>query len=532
MNRTKNKSTGNRHPLNYRMVCLLFVISFIFLFLFRLNAPTNGDTYLYARSIKTFEGPVIHIGYYFLGFISHFLLKYFGSTPLQTLSLFSVFCGSVSVASMYLFTFMLTANRLQSVLAALILMFSGAFWLFSIHGEVYIPQLAFALLSILFIMKKKGLLSSLAFLIGIAITPTTSLIIFPLVYLICLVKLEKRQVIYFLIPIIMFLIFLISWDFAKVIGIVNWAIYSPKTFFDSFSYKALFVEVLYRIIQTYGKSFNLISFVALFGYFAMYKRGDKKLWWLMMAFLLPFTLYFFNLGLLSSDHLIITFIPISIFGSYGIMLILRDRSKLLNLKYIIIVVTIASNMYFSYKLNIQNEIRDANELRRVIVNLENEFLDNSILISDYNFGMAFCFQTNKKENCSMLTGRFLKYLNEKYDSNYDKSKKGHKFWINLSNYKNSTYWTQVKHLIGESERTVYFVDRSDWPTWIVSILLSEKTLMERKLNISKIKKLKKYLSKTWKEKIKFIKIISSPSQPVYLLQRGFGEPLSMDNDNN
>jgi hypothetical protein len=172
--------------VSYKTICTLFLFSFIFFLLFMIDTPANGDTYSYARSISTFEGPIIHIGYYTIGYIFHSLLKQFGSTPLLTLGYMSCFFGSISVICMYLFTFMLTENRLQSFLAALILMFSGTFWFFSVHGEVYVPQLAFVLLSVLFIMKKRALLSSLSILVAISITPTSCLAIPPLIYLVYL----------------------------------------------------------------------------------------------------------------------------------------------------------------------------------------------------------------------------------------------------------------------------------------------------------------------------------------------------------
>ena len=47
----------------YATACVLFLISFLFFYLFRIPTPPNVDTYLYARAIETFDGPGIHFGY-------------------------------------------------------------------------------------------------------------------------------------------------------------------------------------------------------------------------------------------------------------------------------------------------------------------------------------------------------------------------------------------------------------------------------------------------------------------------------------
>jgi hypothetical protein len=501
-----------------RMVYALFFFSFIFFILFMVDTPTNGDTYVYAHSISTFEGPIIHIGYYILGFICHFILKLFGSTPLQTLGILSVFCGSVSVASMYIFTFILTENRLQGLLAALILMFSGTFWFFSIHGEVYVPQLCFVLLSVLFIMKKRALLSSLSILVAISITPTSCLAFPPLFYLMYVNRLGKRQIIHFIIPIFVSLIFIIIWDFSEIIGIINWAIHPPKEFFKSFSYKAVSVEILYRLIKVYGKSFNLISFIAIFGFIALYKKEDKKSWWLMTVFFLPFSLYLFNMGLFSGDHLIISFIPISFLSSCGIVQLFNTKNIISQTKYVAFAFLIFSYLWISYQLFIRPEMRDAKEFSRVINKLASGYKDNAVMISDYNFGMAFWYKTNKDEDYFILTGRPKKMLEEDpRGRGYALEKLKKKYWINLSSrpdYFSDTYFKKIF-----DERYVYFVDRSDWPTWIVKILLKRKSLEERKHEVTKLKRTERYLQKTLNKKIEFMKIIDSPMQPVYLLKK-------------
>ena len=142
----------------------LFFFSFILFSLFITERPTNGDTYVYASAISTFRGPLIHFGYYVIGFIFHSFLQKVGSNSMLSLGYVSVFFGSISVVCMYLFTLELTKNRFQSLLSSLILLFSGAFWFFSTHGEVYVPQLGFVLLSVLCAVRRKRYFPVFSFL--------------------------------------------------------------------------------------------------------------------------------------------------------------------------------------------------------------------------------------------------------------------------------------------------------------------------------------------------------------------------------
>ncbi len=69
------------------------------------------------------------------------------------------------------------------------------------------------------------------------------------------------------------------------------------------------------------------------------------------------------------------------------------------------------------------------------------------------------------------------------------------------------------------ERPIYYVDRSYWPSWIVQLLLSDESLQKRKRDLPQLIKLKAYLEKYLDVKIVSLKIIDSPSHPVYRLQK-------------
>jgi len=502
--------------ITYRDSFFLFSLSFVFLFMFLLKTPTNGDTYMYAYCISTFEGPVIHFGYFIIGFIFHTFLQKLGNTSLQTLGHMSVFFGSISVACMYLFTFELTKNRFQSFLAAFILLFSGTFWIFSEHGEVYVPQLAFVSLSILCIMKKRPLISSLFFLVAVSITPTSCLALPPLIYLIYLKQLEKKQIVSFIVPILLSFIFLLVWDISRIIGILDWAVYSPKIFFENFNYTSLVIRVVYSVIKVFGKAFNLFSLIALLGFAILFKH-DKKLWFLMLTFSLPFSLYLLNLGLFSDDHLIISFIVISFLSSYGLSQLFTITNASIRAHYIITILFISVHLWISYLLFLGPELRDTQELEKVIKTLESEYKTSAIMISDYNFGMAFWYLTQEESDHFLSSGRPHKYLSEHCpNSKACLERLKSKFWINLTHLPNVVSqkidFTQIV-----KNRTIYFADRSDCPSWFVQLLLPDRALEKRRYEIPKAKKIKNYIEKKFGGKTQLRKIIDSPLYPIYVV---------------
>jgi hypothetical protein len=469
---------------------------------------------VYANSISTFEGPSFHFGYYIIGFIFHTFLQKLGIIPLQTLGLMSIFFGSISVACIYLFTFELTKNRFQSILAAYLLLFSGTFWFFSEHGEVYVPQLGFVLLSLLCIIKKRPLISSLFFIIAVSITPTSCLALLPLIYLIYLKQLEKRKIVYFILPILLSFISLLLWDSSKILDIIKGGIYSPKVFFENFSFSALVFEVVFRLIKVYGKAFNLFSLIAAFGFAILFKH-NKRLWFLMLAFSLPFSLYLFNLGLFSSDHLMISFIVISFLGSYGLSQLFIITNASSRLRYVITILFISVHLWISYQLFISPELRDAKELERVVKNLKSVYKTNAIMISDYSFGMAFWYLTQEENNYFLLTGRPNKYLRE--DCTNSKScfeRLKNSYWINIDHFPDFVsqeidFMQMVKH------RTIYFVDCTSWPSWFVQFLLPDNVFEKRRVEIPKIGNFKKYIKKTYREEPQFKEIINSPLRHIY-----------------
>jgi len=503
----------------YGAACLLFFFSFLFFHAFRIPVPFNVDTHLYARAIETFQGPVVHLGYYLIGAICHSLLKHIGVTPLQTLGYISQFFGGINVAGLYVFTFLLTENRLQSLLSAIILMFSGAFWFFSIHGEVYVPQLAFVFLSLIFLMKMRPLLSSLSILVAVSITPTSLLAMVSLCYIMVMKRFDKRRLIYFSAPILISFAIVMLWKGPRIIEAFANAVYSPKIFFDEFSCPRMLMKVAYDLTNAYGRSFNFISFFAIFGFFALRGR-DKKLWGLMLAFLLPFFAYFFNLNLFSPDHLIITFIAVSFLGSYGILRLLDVANARMKTRFVLIPLVLLTFLWISFEFLINRQQIYAKELGRVIHLLSEKCQDDGILIADFNFGVSFWTLTHEERSKDLFVGRpsdFLQGSTEDRQAAFDRLKGP--FWVSFACIKDFASLPELKSLI--DERPIFFVERVDWPIGSVQFFkeLFVGIGLEKPIqHIRRLENIREYLE----YKLGFVlttdKIIDSPLHPVYVMQ--------------
>jgi len=418
---------------------------------------------------------------------------------------------------MYLFTFELSQRRLQSYLAAFTLLFSGTFWLFSEHGEVYVPQLCFILLSAVLIMHKKPLISSLFFLFAVSITPTSCLALPPLIYLFYFKGYEKKIVLVFVSPIFLFFCFLLLWDFHSVMAIVKWAVVAPEVFFKTFSYKALLYNISNKLIHSYGKSFNLFSFISLFAFFIMFKQ-DRKLWFLMALFFLPFSLYLLNIGLFSGHHLLISFIACSFLVSYGLCELLIRTEFSVTVKYSAMLLLTSLYIVISFQLFISPAVRDSHELGVLLDRLASEYNSKGIIITDFDFGMAFWYFTQSETDIFLFTGRPNMYLRLRCLNTGDcfqKLESG--FWINLPHLPDFFTLPDSRMLL--EDRPIYFIDRSYWPTTFVRFLLSDKSLEKRKSKIPRAQRLKRYLDKKLEDRIEFLKIIDSPLRSVYVFER-------------
>jgi len=477
----------------------------------------NGDTYCYARSIQTFEGPVYHLGYYAVGKVFHIIVGRFAGDPVRTLAWMSVFFGAVSVACMYSFSFYLSKNRTQSLLAALMLLFSGSFWEFAEHGEVYIPQLGFVLLSAISILNGRPLLSSLFLLVAISITPTSCLAVPGMIYLIRTQGATRRHYMWFLVPLAAVMAVVAVAASSTIIRTLNWAIYSPQTLLGKTSVGAVIVHIISRVIHVYGKSFTILSFLSLFGFVHMYIY-NRQLWILMFLFLLPFSAYVLNLGLFSGDHLIITFIAVSYLGSYGVVALLDIMSVQGAWKWSLMGAIVVVHLLLSYGLFIYPNQRNSREFERVASHLRTQYAKNGIMFCEYDFGVTFWYNKWSEDDFYLLSGRPDEYLTDECrDITRCIAKLQTEFWVNLTHIPG--FLSQPMDVKGMlRSRPVYFVDRCDWPSGLVRILVPEARLRKREKEISKVHRFEAYLGRALGAKTYTKKVFESPLYPVYLVE--------------
>ncbi|OQX66193.1 MAG: hypothetical protein B5M55_00730 [Desulfococcus sp. 4484_242] len=498
---------------------LLFLFSFLFFCAFRIPVPCNVDTFLYARAIKTLEGPVVHFGYYVIGSFCQALLGRFGYTPPETLGLLSQFLGGVSVSSLYVFSFLTTKDHLQGLVAALLLMFSGTFWLFSIHGEVYVPQLAFVLLSLAFIQKQMPFISSLCLLIAISITPTSLLALAPIGYLMYTNRSGTRQATFFLAPIATAFIAVMLWNGSKVVEVFTQAIYSPAIFLDEFSWTGLLREVVYRIIKAYGRSFNIVLFFVMTGFAVVYKN-DRRQWGLTLFFLIPFMVYLFNLGLLSGDHLIISFVAVSLLGSHGILKCLDWMGIKRGLRSLAIILILSFYVLISFEFLISRPTAYSKELARVIHALSKRMPDNGIILADYCFGVTYASMTFHEKSMDLFEGRPAAYVEKGVREGEPVFHRLNKpFWISFACIPGVASKHGFRELL--TKRPLYLVETLDWRIGLIQVFkehLKSLKLENPRDKIQRLNDITRYLQYKLGSTIMVDRIIDSPLHPVYRLR--------------
>ncbi|MDZ7697212.1 MAG: hypothetical protein U5R49_09925 [Deltaproteobacteria bacterium] len=502
----------------YGTACLLFLFSFLFFHLFRIPVPLNVDTYLYARAIETFEGPAIHFGYYLIGALCHAFLKPIGVTPLETLGYVSQFFGGISVAGMYVFIFLLTENRLLSLLSAAVLMFSGAFWLFSIHGEVYVPQLGFVLLSLIGLLKIRPLLSSLFILVAVSISPTSLLALIPAGYVMHMRRFSRKHLMAFAGPILLGYAVVMLWDGPSVIEAFAGAIHTPTAFVAPFSYTKFLTLLMYQLMRAYGNSFNFICLFAVVGLVFLYSQ-DKRLWGLMLAFLLPFSAYFLNLGLFSGDHLIISFIAVSFFGAYGMLRLLDKVHAGSKTRIIFVTLFVCLHFLITYERAISRKRAYAAEMGRVVHVLSEKYPPNGVMLTDFDFGTIFFSMMGKDYPLALLKGNPNEFLIEK-DSQAKEAMEmlQGKFWLEFAHLLDFASRPEFKTLL--DERPIYLVDRKFWPIGMIQVYLALREMfdIEERKEPGRVENIREYLAYKLAADVTVEKIVESPLYPVYVMQ--------------
>ncbi|MCP4650150.1 MAG: glycosyltransferase family 39 protein [PVC group bacterium] len=497
----------------HKIETLLFLGVLVVLPFFMIHPPANGDTYTYARSLSSFDATVVHFGYYVIGAIMHFFMRMGGASSLLTLGYLSVLASAICVVCMYMLTLNFTNNRLQSLIAAFILLFSGTFMLFSLHGEVYIPQLAVIMLAAILILKGHFLAAGLFEVVACSITPTSLLALFPLGCLVVQKKAGKIGLFKFLLPfLILAVLFLCKPE--RVVEVFAAAVFVPELFVKTVNFFEISGYVFFELAKVYGVSFNIISLFALGGVVVLLKENRKVLIF-FGAWFLPFLLYIFNLGLLSGDHLIITFIPVSFFASEGIIKLFKKKNQ----GKALVAVVLFFYLVVSLNMLVSEEKRNAVEIQRVVAELHEIYEPRAIMFSKYNFGVCYWYSVNDKENIFILSGRPNMLIRDtRYPNKQTINRLEESFWLNWSSNVRDFF-----NLVDSAEelfkgRTVYFSESLYWPSPLAKKLWGAERIQKKQLLNRTLSQANSLAKKLMGDGAEFEKIIDSPLCPVYRIK--------------
>jgi len=510
------KNDFQQGNLQMAVSIFIFVITTAFLAIFSLKVPANGDTYAYAYSITNLIGGPYHRGYDAIGYLIYSALNPFGIEPLQILTAMSVVSGGAAVAEIFLLSIEFNPSTSRALLTAATLLFNGCFWLFAEHGEVYVPQLAFELAALLAVMRGYTLLSSLLFIVAVSITPTSCLLLPVLIYVLIEKKYMKNDILRFMLPLIVIFVAALTFKHREVWNTVCSSIYTPGIFFRELSLSGIASKISLDLLKVYGRGLNLFLIIGLWGAVIMCMK-ERKVFLFMLLILLPFLSYILNLGLLTGDHLMLTFVPASLFiacGLHHILLCLNDK---IYLKITAVGILFTVYAVFSYLLFIAPAERDARELVRVIDQFNMIKDDHSVLIAEFTFGIAYWYMKHNEENPFILTGRPNDYLLRTCGSSNDCQDRlsGH-YWINMTHV--PSYLEIEEDFLKKAKgRTLYVADLRTHRTELIKLLLPDK-YWKGSEGMGIIDRVSRYLSKKLGLTIRYEEIIQSPRHPVYRLE--------------
>lgn len=503
---------------NIYIPILLFIVSLSFLSIFLISAPTNGDTYAYAFSVSHLKGSGIHPGYYMFGHLIYSFTRLISLTPLVTISLISIISGSLSVVFQYLLVSGLSHRTWVGVLSSFVLLSSGGFWFYASHGEVYIPQLAGVLLSLVFVYNKKPLLASLTLLLTISLTPSSILALPAMIFLIHFRRFDKRQKYFFYLPILIIVFSVLLFRFSIIHSLIEFSVFSPRIFFDDFSFLSIVKKIIFDLVLVYGKSFGILNIVAILGIFVLY-RENRQAFWMMFLLIIPFIAYIFNLGLLTEDHLIITFIPMSVFVAYGLWRGISYFKFPAVGGFIILMMFLTSQFLLSYKFYIGPEKKRSAILKSTIENFSEQFEKNSVLISDWNFGIAFWYITQNEENYALLTGRALRFLEKGRFTNEECLKRlESSFWIDTPNLPGFLENEVLRKLLLKKDRSIYFVDENFQPNKLKKIIMEKKIADDVELKRNRVERFKNYMKNNLQVDMSTERILRYPMHVIYIFR--------------
>jgi hypothetical protein len=180
-----DQNREKRSPVDWIAVALLIAVGFSIYFPNR-NYRINGDALVYSEIIQdgTWSSLPIHGGYYALVHISYSLVSRFQSIPLERfLVAMNAFLGAAGIGVTYLVGLTLANQRWVPLVSAIVLMFSGRYFVNATTAEVYMAQTLFLLGAFALFLRGRPLWAGTSYAASVLISPLSLffLFFFPLV---------------------------------------------------------------------------------------------------------------------------------------------------------------------------------------------------------------------------------------------------------------------------------------------------------------------------------------------------------------
>ena len=236
----------------------------------------------------------------------------------------------------------------------------------------------------------------------------------------------------------------------------------------------------------------------------------------MFLLIVPFTLYIFNLGLLTEDHLIITFVPMSLLIACGLWWIFASAKTAKVVGMIVVLVLLASQFWLSFEIYIFPEMKRSQILEKTVDNFAKDFEPNAILISDWNFGMPFWYFTQNETDYSLLTGRPVRFFQSAgLTVKQIILRLNYSFWIDIPNLPILLDNKELKSITFMNGRKVYFVEGKSQSNWLKDLLLTKGSI--RYTQIPGVRKVKivELMEKDFELPLQIIDSLDFPMEKIY-----------------
>ncbi|MCP4400635.1 MAG: hypothetical protein GY801_25460, partial [bacterium] len=381
--------------------CILFTGALFVYLLTVCKSFANGDAAAYAMEVVKweFERPV-HVGFFILGRgMYEVLSSLFSCSVLMSLNILAAISGALGVMCCFLWVARITKNRTIGVLASLLLLFSGLYWISSTFGEIYTTQVALILGAMAFLVRNKIILSAVFYGGAMLISPLSVLVLpYFLYHIFCS---EKR------------------WRILMVFGLVSLLVYSAGVFpffrHYFFGERGLFTASteMSASLSTYamaGKVFikssiEYLNFICIFIVFGLYLIVVKKEnVCLALSTVLVFVFHFlvairslndgFLIGKAGEFYLPLHpfLVAIAAYGIYESTFRLSQKSK-----YVLCGITIVFFAAVSYLQVVQPHRSYSDNFKGFSEQLHEELpTDAHLLFDDFHLGGLYNYYTMGK----------------------------------------------------------------------------------------------------------------------------------------